>query len=79
MAGARLGGANPRGDMLAIELDSARRADGLPLLSALAGIHPDCGCSGPGANWKLALVALQKTFRVVVCRFCDGVVALRAD
>ena len=43
---ARLAGIVPAGGVLAAELDAARRADGLPVLPAVAGLYPRGGRAG---------------------------------
>ena len=76
MAGARLGGADPGGRLLAAELDNAWRAYGVPVLSALARIHFGGRCSGAEANGQFALDAVTQKFCSALFAFGAGVVAV---
>ena len=79
MAGARLGGADPGGRLLAAELDNAWRAYGVPVLSALARIHFGGRCARTGAHGKFNLDDFAEKFCADVCGIGSGVVVVRAD
>ena len=79
LAGARLGGTNSGGALLAAELDAAGCAHGLPVLSALAWIYFDRRCSGLETPGQFALVAFAEKLRVALCCLGAGMVAIRTD
>lgn len=67
------------GDLLAVELDAARDADGVSVLPAVAGLRARGGCLGGAADRKLGLVALAKGFCRAVHCLLAGVVDFRGD
>ena len=73
---ARLGGAAPAGGMLAVELDAAGPADGLPVLPAVAGLHPGGGRAGLVARRHVVVDALAQGVRPALYPVRAGVVAV---
>ena len=73
---ARLGGIAPAGGVLAVELDAARPADGLPVLPAVAGLHPGGGCAGLAACRHVVVDALAPGIRPALHPVRAGLVAV---
>ena len=63
---ARLVWSGSAGDLLAVELDATRHADGVSFLPALAGLRARRGCIGGASHWQLALEALTARFCFVI-------------
>ena len=79
VANARLVWIGSAGDLLAVELDAARDADGVSVLPALAGVCARGGWVDGAADWKLGLVALATGFCRAVHCLIAGVVDFRSD
>src|ERR1039458_4989866 len=73
---ARLGGAAPAGGLLAVELDAPRPADGLPVLSAVAGLHPGGGRAGLVARRHVVVDAFAQGVRPALHTVRAGLVAV---
>jgi hypothetical protein len=54
------------GNLLAIELDTARTADGVSFLSALAGIYPRDGRIGRAPRGQLSLDTFEARLRFII-------------
>ena len=73
---ARLGGIAPAGGVLAVELDAARPAHGLPVLPAVARLHPGGGRAGLAANWRVVVDAFSPGIRHALHPVRAGLVAV---
>src|SRR5436309_9122277 len=79
VAGARLGGADSDGGLLATELDPSGRPHELSVLSAVAWIHPGGRHPGADADGKFHLDAFAEEFWAALFDFGAGMVVVRAD
>ena len=73
---ARLAGIAPAGGVLAVELDAARPAHRLPVLPAVAGLHPGGGLSGLAARRRVVVVAFAPGIRPALHPVRAGLVAV---
>jgi len=73
---ARLGRINFAGNLLAVELDAARRPNGLFVLPVVVGLHPVHGRAGLLALRRVLVDALAKKFRPTFHSVGAGVVAI---
>src|ERR1019366_6220028 len=73
---ARLGGFVPAVGVLAVELDAARPADGLPVLPAVAGLHPGGGRAGLAARRRVVVDAFAPRVRPTLPPVRAGLVAV---
>jgi hypothetical protein len=65
------------GDLLAVELDIARIADGVSFFSALAGIYLRCRWIDGAPNWQFTLETFASGFCFVIRRFLADLVDFR--
>jgi len=79
VAVARLVWIGVAGDLLAVELDVARDADGVLILPAVAGVCARGGCVGGAPNGQFAVGAITSGFCCVVRGLLAGVVDFRSD
>ena len=75
---AGLAGIAPVGGVLAAELDPARPAYSLPVLSIVARLHPGGGRAGRLAQWRVIVDALAPGLSPALCPVRAGVVAVRS-
>src|ERR1035437_2365260 len=73
---ARLAGIVPGGGVLAVELDAARPAHGLPVLPAVAGLQPGGERAGLAANRRVVVDAIAHGIRPALHSVHAGLVAV---